>query len=459
MINTIIQYFYPDIKDSEIKKISLLALSFMLIVGSYWIMSLLKDVFIYKLAFPISLGWSSDIGRQLIPTIKTWSPLLVLFLVLIYSKLVDIFEKHTLIYIITTFYIVFFSLMTIILLLKNIYGEHFLGKHILAASGIIGYLLSDSFGSIVMVVFWSFTISSTTSDQAKRVFPFIAAAGQFGAILGSSLILIKTNIIWPSYAIVVICLTLLIFTIRHLIKTVPSTDLKSDIKEHKQDPGIFSGFKLLATNPYLIGVFIVSTFYDIAATIVEYQLSSQASVMFDDVTFKWFKGFYGVTISTLAFLVALLGTSYIIKKYGLRICLLIYPILFAMSLIYLYFFYQQSPTSINLLWATFTVLLLVKASAYSINNPVKEMMYIPTNKDVKFKTKSVIDMFGSRSAKMSGARIGGYLNVENNATLSIHNLMLYGSLISLGIIGVWIVAAIYVGTKNKYLTDNNQIIE
>ena len=87
------------------------------------------------------------------------------------------------------------------------------------------------------------------------------------------------------------------------------------------------------------------------------------------------------------------------------------------------------------------------------------MMYIPTNKDVKFKTKSVIDMFGSRSAKMSGARIGGYLNVENNATLSIHNLMLYGSLISLGIIGVWIVAAIYVGTKNKYLTDNNQIIE
>lgn len=459
MITKLIQYFYPDIQKSEIKKIGLLALAFMLTVGTYWLMRLLKDVVLYKLAFPVSLGWSSDAGRLWIPTIKTWSPLFVLVLVLLYSKLVDIFEKQTLFYIITTFYMAIFSIMTVVLLLKNMYGEQFLGKYILAATGIIGYLFTESFGSLVVALFWSFTVSSTTSSQAKRSFPFIVAAGQFGAILGSSLILIKTTIIWPFYAIVVLCLGLLILTIRYLIKTIPAQDLTSDIQEHKKDLGMFSGFRLLLTEPYLIGVLIVSTFYEISSTIVEYQMNSQAAIMFDDTTFKWFKGIYGVSINTLACLIALLGTSYILKKFGVRICLLIYPAFFAVSLISLYFYYLQGPIALHLLWATFAVMLIVKACSYAVNNPVKEMMYIPTNKDVKFKTKSIIDMFGSRSAKMSGARIGGFLNVENNVPLSIHNLMLYGSLISLGIIGIWIIAAIYVGNKNKYLIDNNKIIE
>jgi len=454
-----IQYFYPDIKTHEIKKMSLLALSFMLTVGTYWLMRLLKDIVLYKLAFPVSLGWSADTGRLLIPTVKAASPVFVFLLVLLYSKLVDIFEKQKLIYIIVSFYMTMFSIMAVILLIKQLYGEEFLGWYILAASSIVGYLFTESFGSLVIALFWSFTISSTTSDQAKRAFPFIVAAGQFGAILGSSLILIKTNIIWPFYAIVVVCLGLLISTIRYMTATIPANEMISDVKEHKRDLGMFSGFRLLATEPYLIGVLIVSTFYEISGTIVEYQMNSQASIMFDDTTFKWFKGMYGVCINTLACLMALLGTSYIIKRFGVRICLLIYPIVFAMALIMLYIYYMQSPAALSLLWATFGVMLIVKASSYAVNNPVKEMMYIPTNKDVKFKTKSIIDMFGSRSAKMSGAKIGGFLNVENNAVLSIHNLMLYGSLISLGIIGIWIIAAIYVGNKNKYLIDNDIIIE
>ena len=87
---------------------------------------------------------------------------------------------------------------------------------------------------------------------------------------------------------------------------------------------------------------------------------------------------------------------------------------------------------------------LVTATSYAVNNPVKEMMYIPTSKDAQFKTKGIIDMFGSRVAKMTGARVGQYLNVAGNPLLSITNLMVYGSFCSLGIIGVWIAVAFYV---------------
>ncbi|MBM17570.1 MAG: hypothetical protein CL947_00705 [Epsilonproteobacteria bacterium] len=459
MLTKLVQFFYPDIQKDEVKKFSLLALAFVFTVGTYWIMRLLKDVVLYKIAFPTSLGWSSDTGRLWIPTVKTLSPLFVLFLVLIYNKLVDLLKKHTLIYVIASFYIVVFSVMTGILLLKNTYGDAFLGKNILAASGILGYLFTESFGSLMIALFWSFTVSSCTADQAKRTFPFIIAVGQLGAIIGSSLFLINTNILWPFYAIVVLCLGLLVTTIKYLVKTVPDSDMTTDVSDKKKPSNLFSGFTLLITQPYLIGVLIVSTFYDISGIIVEYQMDSQASIMFDDKTFTWFKGIYGISINTLAFFMALLGTNYIIKRFGTQISLLIYPSLFALALLALYGYYLHTPSPLALLWATFGVMLVVKATLYAINNPVREMMYIPTSKDVRFKTKSIIDMVGLRSAKMTGAQIGGSLNVLNNPIASIHNLMLYGSLISLGIIGVWVAAAIYVGAKNKQLVDSGKIIE
>ncbi|HSW76314.1 MAG TPA: Npt1/Npt2 family nucleotide transporter [Candidatus Saccharimonadales bacterium] len=460
MFTTAIQFFYPDIKREEVKKFSFLALAFVFTIGTYWLMRLLKDLVLYKLAFPASLGWGVDVGRLWIPTLKTISPLFVLVLVMVYSKLVDMVDKHKLMYIIASFYMIFFSYMTIILFLKNMYGDQYLGRVLLGTSGILGYLLTESFGSLVIALFWSFTVSSCTSDQAKRGFPFIIAAGQFGAIAGSSLLLIKTTIIWPFYAIVVVCLGFFITTIYFLMKTVPAYQMKTDVAEKPKTHNVLSGLKLLCTKPYLIGILIVSTFYEIAGTIVEYQMNSQASIIFDHNTFKWFKGVYGVSINTLAFLIALLGTSYAIRRFGSRICLLIYPVSFAIALIGLYSFYTFThPTAIDLLWASFGTMLIVKAVAYAVNNPVKEMMYIPTSKDAKFKTKSIIDMFGSRSAKMSGAQIGGWLNVENNPLLSVQNLMIYGSLISLGFIGIWIIAAIFVGTQNAKLIEKNEIIE
>lgn len=461
MMSSLIQFFYPDIQKHEIRKVSLLALAFLFTIGTYWLMRLLKDLVLYKLAFPATLGWSHDTGRLWIPWVKTFSPMFVLILVMIYSKLVDIFEKHKLMYVIAAFYMTFFSIITVILFLKNLYGEAYLGRTVLALSGILGYLFTESFGSLMVAVFWSFTISASTSDQAKRAFPFIVAAGQFGAIGGSSLMLIKTNIIWPFYAIVVLCLGIFVSIIHYMIKTIPASELSNNtIHEKPSKHNALSGIKLLVTKPYLMGVLIVSTFYEIASTIVEYQMNSQASIIFDDATFKWFKGVYGVSINTLAFLIALLGTSYIIKRFGTRICLLIYPVAFAIALMCMYSYYSiMQPTAIMLLWATFGVMLLVKAMSYAVNNPVKEMMYIPTSKDAKFKTKSFIDMFGSRSAKMSGAQIGGWLNVHGNPILSIHNLIMYGTVISLGIIGIWILAAIYVGTLNQKLVENKEIIE
>ena len=96
----------------------------------------------------------------------------------------------------------------------------------------------------------------------------------------------------------------------------------------------------------------------------------------------------------------------------------------------------------------FGAMIFIKAISYALNNPCKEIMYIPTSKDIKFKAKSVIDMFGARSAKASGSAITASLA---NAS----NMPAVASIISLSIVGLWIYAAVFVAGRNKDLVQNS----
>ncbi len=160
-----------------------------------------------------------------------------------------------------------------------------------------------------------------------------------------------------------------------------------------------------------------------------------------------------MSINIVSFLIALLGTSYIIKRFGTRISLLIYPVIFGATILGLYLFFTLSSTTVALLWGTFVAMVIIKGVGYAVNNPTKEMMYIPTSKEAKFKSKGWIDTFGGRFSKAGGAR------VTNAFKHNMNDLMLYGSLIGMGLVGIWFVAALYVGHKNMQLRENNQIIE
>ena len=163
---------------------------------------------------------------------------------------------------------------------------------------------------------------------------------------------------------------------------------------------------------------------------------------------------YGVSVNLVSFLMALLGTSYIIRRLGLRLTLLVYPIAFAITLVLLLgYFYLGLPTATALLWATFAAMVIIKAMGYAVNNPTKEMMYIPTSKDAKFKSKGWIDTFGSRFAKSGGAQ------VSNAFKHTLDELMLYGTLFGFGLIGLWFFAAMYVGKKNQKLIKENAVVE
>jgi AAA family ATP:ADP antiporter len=157
-----------------------------------------------------------------------------------------------------------------------------------------------------------------------------------------------------------------------------------------------------------------------------------------------FLGTYGIATNGLSFVFALVGSSFFIRRFGLTTCLVLYPLMIAGLCGYVWAF----PT----LWAFFVAQVATKALSYALNNPCKEIMYIPTSKDVKFKAKSWVDSFGSRSAKCVGASIAAFFP-------AMADLAAFAPVISLGVIGFWIPVALFVGRSNNKLVKENKIIE
>jgi len=465
MLKNVVHYFFPDLHKDETRKFGLLAITGFFVIGTYWLLRLLKQTIFFKIAFPAELGWALHQGALFQPLAKFWSPFIVLVTVLVYSKLIDIFKKHQLFYIICSFYGILFASIASLILVKEWYGAQVLGKELLAITGWVNYFAVESFGSLVVALFWSFTNSITNTDDAKKGFPLIVTFMQIGAIGGSALLLVTEHVgaMWPFILLTSIFMFIIVGMIWYFMHVIPAHELvgnKEAAATEKKKEGFFEGFTsglvLLVTRPYLMGILVISTFYEVCSQIVDYQMHTQASrvpAFASAEAFARFEGIFGVSSNGLSFLIALLGTSYIIKKFGTRISLLIYPIVFSVTVGGLLLFFYSNPSSAHLLWATFGAFMIVKSIGYALNNPLKEMMYIPTSKDAKFKSKGWIDMFGSRFAKAGGGRITNLFKHD------LSDLMVYGTFISFGIIGVWLAAAFYVGRKNKELTDKNIIIQ
>ena len=468
MFSSIIQTFWPSINKEEIKKFSLLSLTLACLIGSYWTMRLVKDVIMFKIAFPESLGWAANQGSIYQPIAKMWSVVVIFLVVAIYNILVSKYKKNQLFYIVCGFYGTLFSILAAVLILRAKFGEVYLGWLPLAIVGWMSYFSIESFGSICIPLFWSFTIGTTSTESAKSGFPMIVAGAQIGAISGCLLVVYNNGSIWPLVILSSFMISMVPIIISYFIKVIPAhlqvsskaiaaEEKKEEVAEKKE--GIFKAFyeglKLLFTNSYLIGVLGISTLYEIVGTIIDYQMKTAGSTFYSTSEYTAFLGWFGVATNGLAFVMALLGTSFMIKKMGLRFCLLFYPVILALSIVaFLISFKFGALNPSQILAAIFSVNVLCKGLSYAVNNPSKEMMYIPTSKEVKYKAKSWIETFGSRGSKAIGGSISKTL-VKGG----LDAVMVKGNFIGLSIIGLWTFVAFFVGNKNAKLIRDNKIIE
>ena len=142
---------FGDFDKEELKKFLLLGLIFGLIIGIYWTLRPMKDALFQDI-----------VGATYQPRAK-WLSLAVVFpLVIIYSKLVEMLPRHVLFYVLSLVYGIATLIITWFMFdpnigLANIHADP---SRIL---GWVWYVFVESFGSLVVALFWAFATDITTA--------------------------------------------------------------------------------------------------------------------------------------------------------------------------------------------------------------------------------------------------------------------------------------------------------
>ena len=99
----------------------------------------------------------------------------------------------------------------------------------------------------------------------------------------------------------------------------------------------------------------------------------------------------------------------------------------------------------------FVSVSLLKAMTYSVNDPAKEILYIPTSDAIKFRAKFWIDIVGARIAKAVGSSINKYAG-------SVDRIARFGTVPSVcTALGLWL-ACYKVGIEFDSLLTRGEVV-
>lgn len=446
-----LKYWFGDFTKEELKKYLFLGVIFSLLIGTYWTLRPMKDSFFGQLV--VGYGEGKKEGSEVFLAVaKVISLLLLIPIVTIYGKLVERFQKNHFFYMITGGYAILMAVWTAIFLsptlgLANTEASHW------RIAGWLWYVFVESFGSLVIALFWAIVVDTTTASSAKRGFALIVMIGQLGGIILPHLLkLPKMYAFSPAY-IVAICgllvfLTMVLFW--RYVQTTPkelfaSVKVSHDVKK-EQEPGLMEGLTLVLSHGYLMGIFGILFFFEFIATVIDFNFKSLVfSQMPDVAAATHYLGVYGSSVNTVAFLCLLFGINNIPRLLGLTAALGLVPLVVAAAVVAFWW----SP-SLDVL---FYLIVGAKAINYALNGPSIKQLYIPTSEDVKYKSQAWIETFGSRASKAAAS----FANL-GKAPLGTSLYISLTVALSLGLSAVWFFVAIYLARRCNQATEREEIV-
>jgi AAA family ATP:ADP antiporter len=442
--------------------------AFFFILGAYWIQRALKSTVIFTIAFPEEFNWPHATAKTFYLRLKTYVPWVIMLLVMIYSWYVLKLSKKRLLCILWSIYAFVFFLYAVFFFFFMHYPDQ-IGWLPLAIMGCTNFLIVESFGALAIPMFWALIDSITTTDSARKGFPLIYTLGHLGALIFTFLPYMQNKIYpLPSrnilFALMLISSIAIVFAV-FILKKMPTeyqdqhiqtSSTSYPVKKTEQHwlkkllSFFFTGPLLLLKKPYLLGVFIVSTFQEIIIQVIDIQINSTAVEIFGSKESMQFLNLQlqnGVLTQTLNLLLSALVLNSMLNCLKPGTILKSVPLISAGLFSGLFLFLIFGPADLTIqLYVLCLALILIRVLMYSVNNPCKEIMWIPIDKKIKLQAKGWVDSVGSRLIKSSAATL--------NRTSS--QFTIYSTCIL--VLGIWASASVAVGNKNKKLLAKKEVI-
>jgi AAA family ATP:ADP antiporter len=311
--------------------------------------------------------------------------------------------------------------------------------------GVAFFIWVGIFNMSLVAQFWSFANDIYTKDAGDRLFPIIMIGMTAGAPLGSFIAarLFRSGI--TPQVILHVAAAMLAASVA-LYLTINS-------REHRTAPATTplaagGGFALVLGNRYLRLIAALVVLLNVVNTTGEYLVARLLSLHVEelamsDATFNKqafigaFSGDYQFWVNVTALLLQAFVTSRLVKYRGLRGALLALPLI------------ALGGYTIIAAGVGFSVVRWLKtaenATDYSIMNTARQLLWLPTSREEKYKAKQAIDTFFVRGGDVLSAGVV-YLGVR-----ILHLDVNQFALVNVALIAVWIGVALRLAQPSRLL--------
>ncbi|MEO8635513.1 MAG: MFS transporter [Gemmatimonadales bacterium] len=438
-----------DVHPGEGTSALLLALNVFLLLTAYYVIKPLREALLL-----------STNSAETKSYLAAGQAILLLVLVPAYGLLADRLPRRRLITAVTGFFV---------LCLVAFYGL----TRAAVPVGIPFFLWAGIFNMMIVAQFWGFANDLYTREQGERLFPIIAFGASLGAVTGSAVtgrlipLLGISELLLVAAGILILALLLgnLVdarerarceagLPARFTTAEIPAATgeylvqgkadaekLTVSMSGAKGRPGTF---RLVFAERYLLLIALLVLVVNWVNSTGEYVLShtvaraaadAVAAGTADGLSASQYIGrfyanfFFGVNATAL--LLQLCVVSRLLRHFGVRTAILVMPLIAVIGYALLAFL----PILAVVRW----VKTAENATDYSLQNTVRNVLFLPTTREQKYKAKQAIDSFFVRSGDVLSA-----LTIYVGTTMLTFGPNQF-AMVNLALAGIWVVLALWIG--------------
>lgn len=417
---------FTEVRRGEAASALMLALNIFLILTAYYVLKPVREALIL----------SGDGGAEIKSYVAAGQALLLLGAVPLYARLASRYARRALINRVTWF----FALCLGAFYLLAVTG---------APIAIVFYLWVGIFNLMVPAQFWAFANDIYTPETGKRLFVIVAFGASAGAVTGSYLAGQLIDV-FGIYQLLLVSGGILLSSLL-LTNAVESRERGPAVSAVAPDEplGNRGAFQLVVKNRYLLLIALLMLLLNWVNTTGEYILgrtvkeaaaaiAAASPVPFDEKSF--IGGFYAdffTVVNIVGLLLQLFVVSRILKYFGVRTAIFVLPLIALGGYLVAAFY----PLLSIVRW----VKTAENATDYSLQNTVRQVLFLPTSREEKYKAKQAIDTFFVRS----GDVLSALLVFVGTGVLALSTQQF--ALVNAGLVMLWLVLAYRIGREHRRL--------
>jgi AAA family ATP:ADP antiporter len=382
---------FADVRNGEGATAVLLALNVFLILLAYYILKPVREALI--------LGQGS---AELKSYMSVGQVVLLMLVVPLYGRLVSSLPRMRLIRGVTWFFVVCLVAFYVLAQFD-------------VPLGIVFFLWIGIFNLMIVAQFWAFANDLYSKESGERLFPIIGFGSSAGAVLGSILAarligrLGVYQMLLVGAAGLVAQLQITAYVDRCERRRSAAGPTSTVHREESEKAGApHNAYSLVFRNPYLLGIGIMLMFMFLVDATGEYILgtivrdravsmvaANQSGGLSVEALIGQFYSRYYALVNIASLLLQLFVVSRLVKHVGVATSVCVLPVLSLIAYGVIAF--------VPNLALTLAAKVSEKSTDYSLNNTVRNMLFLPCTREEKYSAKQVIDTLFVRLGDVGSA--------------------------------------------------------